>query len=106
MHIKRIKCTMILLGCLFTAFFLSACSNGQYTYEIEGREQARGMQIRPQRKHLRRQKRRQMPYLTGRRKQIPEKRSMSRSMVRSNIPVFTRCRTAHVFLMWWSLQAV
>ena len=44
MHIKRIKCTMILLGCLFTAFFLSACSNGQYTYEIEGREQARGMQ--------------------------------------------------------------
>lgn len=44
MHTKRIKRTMIILGCLFTAFFLSACSNGQYTYEIEGQEQTRGMQ--------------------------------------------------------------
>ena len=41
MHTKRIKCTMMLLGCLFTAFFLSACSNGQYTYELEGGEQTR-----------------------------------------------------------------
>ena len=32
---------MMLLGCLFTAFFLSACSNGQYTYELEGGEQTR-----------------------------------------------------------------
>lgn len=44
MHTKRIKCTMMLLGCLFTAFFLSACSNGQYTYELEGGEQTRVMQ--------------------------------------------------------------
>lgn len=35
---------MMLLGCLFTAFFLSACSNGQYTYELEGGEQTRVMQ--------------------------------------------------------------
>ena len=35
---------MILLGCLFTAFFLSACSHGQYTYEIEGQAQTKAMQ--------------------------------------------------------------
>ena len=44
MHTKRIKRTMILLGCLFTAFFLSACSHGQYTYEIEGQAQTKAMQ--------------------------------------------------------------
>ncbi len=43
MHTKRIKRTMIILGCLFTAFFLSACSNGQYTYEIE-KQQTKTMQ--------------------------------------------------------------
>ena len=35
---------MILLGCLFTAFFLSACSHGQYTYEIEGQAQTKAVQ--------------------------------------------------------------
>lgn len=44
MHTKRMKCTMIMLGCLFTAFFLSACSNGRYTYEPEGAEQTKVMQ--------------------------------------------------------------
>ena len=44
MHTKRMKCTMIMLGCLFTAFFLSACSNGRYTYELEGGEQTKVMQ--------------------------------------------------------------
>lgn len=44
MHTKRIKRTMILLGCLFTAFFLSACSHGQYTYEIGGQAQTKAMQ--------------------------------------------------------------
>ena len=46
MHTKRMKCTMIMLGCLFTAFFLSACSNGRYTYELEGGEQTKVMQER------------------------------------------------------------
>ena len=44
MHTKRMKCTMIMLGCLFTAFFLSACSNGRYTYELEGGEQTKVIQ--------------------------------------------------------------
>ncbi len=44
MHTKRCKSTMIMLGCLITAFFLSACSHGQYTYEIEGQVQTEAMQ--------------------------------------------------------------
>ena len=86
MHTKRMKCTMIMLGCLFTAFFLSACSNGRYTYELEGGEQTKVMQESGDGQGGADQSAKEslvQAKLTGRRKQlILEKRFMSRSMVR------------------------